>query len=378
MKALKNISFFGILLLLLIPLVQQQFRLVDVRPLSGAYNLPDTVALNSRNWFEAEFQEKYGPYYEYQIGFRPAFVRLRNQLYYWLYGQSTNYVVVGKGNQLFAWNYWAPFYGLDFVGEDSIRVRTERIHRLKSKLDSMGVPLLVVIGPNKVRYSAEFLPENFANKERTPNNYQAYRSALDSAGIPVVDFNAVFNEMKEEMGTAMFPNTGTHWSAYGMALCLDSILSFANQHQENVLRDIAVTNYFRKDSIVESDIDLSNDLNLIYPIRRQPNLFPEIQVNEKGRKVKLFVIGDSFYWNLYQLDAYYETVDSSSHFWYYNNTDISFSGERKPVENYDAVSLAKEADAVILLATEANLHLLPFDFPREFLHSLSTKKDNRK
>ncbi len=372
MKALKNILFFAILALLFLPLVQQVSGLVEEKPLSGAYNLPDTVPLSSANWFSGEFQNKYSPYYEYQIGFRPSFVRLRNQLYYWAYKASTNYIVVGKENQLFAWNYWAPFWGLDLQADTMVEKNLSDLTLLKQKLDSMGVPLLVVIGANKARINAEYLPDDYEKEERLPNNYRNYLKALKGSGIPYVDFNAVFNTIKPEFGTELFPNTGTHWSAYGMALCLDSILSFTDLHSKDTIARAIVTDVIQRDSIVDSDIDLSNDLNLIFPIDRQPNLFAKTKTT-KGRKAKLFVIGDSFYWNLYQLDDFYKTVDSSSHYWYYNNTDIAFDGERHPVEEYDAVTIAQESDAVIILATEANLHLFPFEFPEEFLTKLKTR-----
>lgn len=356
--------------MLFLPLVQQKFELVEVQPLSGAFNLPDTVPLSSENWFSGEYQDKYSPFYEYQIGFRPWFVRLRNQLYYWAYHRSTNYISVGKEDQLYAWNYWSPFWGLDFIGEDSVKARVDRMVQLKNHLDSLGTPMLVVIGANKARINAKLLPDDLQKEERTPNNYRAYLLELSKSNIPVVDFNAVFGDLKAEKGRQLFPNTGTHWSAYGMGLCLDSILTFAQANSSELLRQARVTGAFLADSIVDSDIDLSNDLNLIFPVKRQPNLFPEIQVTEKGRKAKLFVIGDSFYWNLYQLDSFYETVDSSSHYWYYNNTDIAFDGTRNPVGNYDVVTLARKADLVVILATEANLHLMPFEFPEEFLQRM--------
>lgn len=370
MNTLKNILFFGLLGLLCLPLFQQVVEPFNQKPLSGAYNLPDTVPLTIENWTSGQFQEKYSPFYEYDMGFRPSFVRLRNQLYYWTYHKSTNYISVGDEGQLYAWNYWAPYWGLDLVPGDSVKARVNTVVQLKEKLDSMGVPLLVVIGANKVRYMPEYLPEDLQQEERLPNNYRNYLPALAKAGIEVVDFNNIFSGMKPEVGRAMFPNTGTHWSAYGMGMCLDSIISFTDRRQNGAIHDLALNGYIERDSIVESDIDLSNDLNLWYPIDRQPNIFPKMEVKKNGRKAKLFVIGDSFYWNLYQLDIFYEVVDSSSHYWYYNNTDIAFDGTRHPVEEYDAVKLASEADAVILLATEANLHLFPFDFPKEFLQQL--------
>ncbi len=353
---------------LLVPLAQQVINFSEIEPLSGAYNLPEVVNLKSETWFSGEFQQKYSPYYEYKIGFRSSLVRLRNQLYYWAYGESTNYVVIGKENQLYAWNYWAPFGGLDLVPDSVVESNVNNLKLLEAKLNEMGVPLLVVIGANKARLSISHMPSNYKEGETLPNNYRNYISAMSKANLPVVDFNAVFKDLKKDHGLKLFPNTGTHWSGLGMSLCLDSILAFANRKNADDLAQARVMGSFLADSTLESDVDLSNDLNLIYPLKTERNLFANTQLTS-GRKANLFVIGDSFYWNLYQLNDFYATVDSSSHYWYYNNTDIDFISTREAVENFDPVKLASKADAVVIVATEANLHLFPFGFPEEFLEN---------
>lgn len=360
--------FYGILLALCLPLTQQVFKWAEVKPLSGAYNLPDTVPLTAKNWFSGRFQDLYSPYYEYEIGFRPSFVRLRNQLIFYTYDKSTTYVVLGKENQLFAYNYWETMQDFSFIGRDSIMDEVESIVKLKQKLDSLGVPMLVVVGANKVRYMPEYLPEDLRGKGN-PSNYDVYVPALQQAGVSVVDFNAIFQQMKPQVGKKMFPNTGTHWSDYGMVMCLDSILKFTGHYHKEV-KQLNLKGYMEKDSVLPSDLDLSNDLNLMIPIPREKNLFAKCNVDSTGRKARLFIIGDSFFWNLYQLDEFYKTVDSTSHFWYYNNSEIKFTGEHIPLDNMDPVKIAHESDAVIILATEANLHLLPYGFPNDFLKKL--------
>ncbi|MDZ7848085.1 MAG: hypothetical protein U5L96_15765 [Owenweeksia sp.] len=46
---------------------------------------------------------------------------MRNQLYYWIYGRSTNFVVPGKNDQLFSWDYWSAYRGLNEVGADNMQ-----------------------------------------------------------------------------------------------------------------------------------------------------------------------------------------------------------------------------------------------------------------
>ena len=354
--------------LLCLPLLQQTFKIVDVKPLSGAYNLPDTSALNSKNWFAGDFQNKYSPFYEYQIGFRPFFVRLRNQLYVWTYGKSDGYVVIGKEGQLFAWNYWySSLNGGDFIGDEEIAKRVGLMSDLQEKLKEQNTPLLVIIGPNKVRHLPEYLPDNY-NKEQSPTgNYNSWRKALVQSDLNVIDYNQIYIDLKKEYGRSIFPNTGTHWSAAGMGLALEAILNAADRAHGDSIMDVSVDNLVLMDSIVDSDVDLRNDLNIFFPPDIQPNLFPEISIKQNGRKAKVLVIGDSFYWNLFQLPSFHETIDTASHFFYYNNTDKRLTWTETPVEGLDIHKIVENVDIVVLLATEANLHKLPYGFPENYL-----------
>lgn len=368
MNGFKNIVFALLLALLCLPLLQQKFNLVEVKPLSGAFNLPDTVSLNKENWFSGAYQSKYSPFYEYQIGFRPFFVKLRNQLYVWTYGRSDGYVVIGNQNQLFAWNYWLIYGGGgDFLGDEEIDKRFNSVVQFHEELKALNVPLLIVIGPNKVRHLAEYLPDNYQKEEQFPNNYNSWKERLKQSDIQVVDFNEVYTKLKNVHGTSIFPNTGTHWSQAGMAMALDSIVSYADRVHGDSLWNVDITNYFLADSIVDSDVDLRNDLNLLFPPKREKNLFARLKITKEGRKPKVFTIGDSFYWNLYQLPEFFEVLDDSSHFWYYNNSDIAFDGRHIPVEQFNAQEIAAKADIVVLMATEANFTLFPYEFTAEYL-----------
>ncbi len=355
-------------------IVQARYKIIDEAPLSGAYNMPDTVPLSLNTWFSGEFQDLYSAYYEYKMGFRPTFIRLHNEFRFRLFNKGVPHVILARENQLYEWMYWGHFRGYLAQPVDTVRERVKRIQELKDHLEQSGVPFMVIIGANKARYMPEYLRANYGKEEVLPNNYKTYLSALDSTDIKVVDFNQVFLDMKPEMGKKMFPNSGTHWSAYGMGLCLDSILSYANRRNPESLKQARVRGHYLADSTLPSDLDLADNLNLLLPYPLNSNLFPEIEIGTSGRKTRIFAIGDSFYWNLYQLDEFFEVADTGGHYWYYNRSEVHFDNSKVPVEQLNPVEIAAHSDIVVIISTEANLDTFPFGFPKDFFRSLAAKK----
>lgn len=369
MKWFKNILFFMLLALLCVPLVQQLTKVVEVEPLSGAYNLPDTVPLTGETWFEGEFQGKYSPYYEYVFGFRPVFVRLRNQLHFWLYHESTNTVVPGEDDQLFAWGYWADFRGFNRLAKDSLEVKMKHLAMLQDSLQKMNKPMLLVIAPNKVRYMPEHLPRHFEKEAGEESNYAYTLDLLKKYELPVLDLNGLFLKMKDTVSFPLFANTSTHWSGYGMNLGMKYMIDTLEKMSGDDLKNIRFSGWALRDSSLSSDRDMGELMNLLFPYDTEPLAFPQwnLQGQDSAQKTNVLLIGDSFFWNYYAWGEMFEIFDMKTRFWYYNNTQMDLEQASTPVEELSAREAIKNADYVVILATEANLHLFPYGFPEKYL-----------
>lgn len=352
-----------------LPLTYQVYPWFEEKPLNGAIEEPPKPQLSSKSWWEGSFQQGYSAYYEYQVGLRPFLIRLRNQLYYWMYDQSTTYVVPGKSDQFFSWDYWAAYRGLDFVGVDTISARVERIAALRQRLNLVGKELLVVIAPNKVRYMPELLPERLDKLPGKETNYRFYRHRLKRAEVPLLDFNDCFIQAKDTVLKPLFANTSIHWSGYGMHLAISKIIDTLEVLGQRNHINMRYADWVMADSAISSDRDMVDLMNLLLPPSTEPLAFPDYNLDtlDTATPVKMLLVGDSFFWNFYSFPVRHQIFAPESRFWYYNNTQMDLAGNRTPVDSLSATRAVSGVDYVIILATESNLDRFPYGFPGDYL-----------
>ena len=127
------------------------------------------------------------------------------------------------------------------------------------------------------------------------------------------------------------------------------------------------------DSIISSsrlrppDNDLGEILNLVRPVETQPMPYPKVSFISDSMTVmpRLLVIGDSFYRTFFDLGYHQAVFSSQSVYWHYftqlmnaeNPTGIPINKDRLNIP-----VIIDQADLVILMAGESNLHQLGFGF----------------
>jgi hypothetical protein len=96
MKA-RVIYFNLIFIILFIPFLQSVLHFSDVKPLQGAVVLSEDTVFSFKDWFSGHFQEKKEKYINDNFGYRNIFVRLNNQLAFWMFNKAkAKNVRVGK------------------------------------------------------------------------------------------------------------------------------------------------------------------------------------------------------------------------------------------------------------------------------------------
>src|SRR5690554_7961116 len=94
---LKKVLFIGIVTLLFIPMLQQNFRFFEVKPLSGDFKQLEKPSFTKADWWNGKFQEEYKAYINQKMGFQPLFVRTYNQLHFSLFNNPrASGVIIGK------------------------------------------------------------------------------------------------------------------------------------------------------------------------------------------------------------------------------------------------------------------------------------------
>lgn len=356
MRNPKNIHRFLLALILgvlMLPMIQLKTYFFELEPLRGAIEKTEPVSLNAENWFSGKYQETKDKIYSEQFGFRSAFIRVNNQIDYSVFSKiHAKNVIVGKNNYLYEETYINAFYGRDFVGEDSIRIKLTKLKFVKDELSKRNKTLLVVLAPSKATYFPEFIPDHLKSR-KDPRNYGYYRKFLTELEIPTIDFDAYFRMHKEDSKYPLYGQYGVHWSTYGAALAADSIIRFIEKERKidmpNLYWNKVETTYPNAD-----DSDLLAGMNLLKKYKTYSMAYPKIQFSKGKTKPNMVMISDSFYWVIYGFRM--NKVFSKDDFWYYNH-DV-FSYNRKGSTTTSTLNLKDEInnhEIFVIMCTDANL-----------------------
>ncbi|MCX6296805.1 MAG: hypothetical protein NTX97_12230, partial [Bacteroidetes bacterium] len=216
MITFKKYLFIFLLLLILIPGIQQRFPFFDPAPLNGSFHLAEVPSFSWSTWFSGDFQTKFEKGLEPTIGFHNSFVRLNNQINYSLFNfASARNVIVGKDHCLYEEYYITSTLGNDYVNEDSIKAKIEKIKFVQDELERRGKHLLILLAPSKASYFPEFIPDRYHPEIKKTTNYNILCKLLGNSRLNYIDFNSYFLKLKKTSPYPLFSKQGTHWSYYG-------------------------------------------------------------------------------------------------------------------------------------------------------------------
>ncbi len=362
-KQLK-ILFGFLLLLLLLPLLQQYLNVVKSSPLTGV-TVADTLhpALGLRSWMDGTFQEGKNNAVRDSIGFRPDFIRLSNQVNYTLFRKTNAHVVIGKNRDLFEQGYIDAYLGKDFAGEQKIRERVKKMKYLQDTLDKLGKKLVFIYAPGKLRYWPEDIPGLQGKNYRS--NYASYRHWGDEAGLRQIDFNGWFVSMKGKTRHPIFTRSSIHWTAYGALLAADSFNKFMTK-EGYTLPGIRWNDEQQGATGAPrySEDDLEKLLNLVAPLPKEPLFHPDIAIdkNQVPHRPSAIYIGDSFMWmwiNLYIPD----NINATYQYWSYS-VEVYGPGLKRPLKmsEIDPMKEVLQTDWVIIMYTDCNLTIAGWPF----------------
>ncbi len=353
-----------LLLVFALPAIQKELGFMQLKPLGGDVNLKKAPTPTWDNWFEGKLQQQFEGYIEDHIGFRNFFVRLHNQLDYSLFGEiHANKVIEGKEGYLFERGYVEAYLGLSFIGREVIDERMDKLEFLQQKWEASGKELIVVFAPGKGTFFPEYLPEAYDTIQKSMSNYDYYLQQCQERGIRHIDFNKWFVAMKDTSRYPLYPKNGIHWSEYGMVLAVDSLIHYVEALKGIDMPDFSWWGMEMSDTARSVDNDIEEGMNLLFRKEAYPLAYPKLKYENDSTKAQpgLFVVGDSYFYQVQRLGAM-TRVFGSSDFWFYNQTiDRTDDWPIKP----NMVCLPEEVedkDIIVLLATDATLYKFAYGF----------------
>lgn len=364
-KWIKYLLFSLIGLVLVLPFMQQTTNIPRVKALTGYYHQYRKPSYQLENFMNGTFQDSLNKFIEQNIGFRPDLVRLNNQYKYSLFDTvSALGVIIGKEGYLFEYNYIKAYYGLDFVGMDTIQKHIDQTVFVNDWLEKNNKHLVVAFAPGKGSFFPEYIPDEYKTDSIFPKNEATYHRLLKENQIKVISGNEIFSSIKDTCRFALYPKCGIHWSFYGMGLVFDSILTTMEQQRGKPFVDFDTKSILVSHHLRVPDRDLWEGMNVFSKPNDYPMPYPDFSFTrtDPDNMPTVIVVADSYYWQWYSAD--YATKAFGKHdFWYYNNEiypgDGGTSVQKRDI---DVIARVLEADFIILLQTDATMTRYSFGF----------------
>jgi hypothetical protein len=377
MTRVKHIGYFFIVILLFLPVMQKTFQLFQINPLNGYYQPITAPVFTFHDFLTGVFQDPFNKYLEENIGFHPLLVRLNNQIAFSLFGiANASEVVIGKKNYLYEKNYIKAYLGLDFKGKEYWEDKTIKIKFIQDELKKEGIDLIVIFAPGKATFFPEYIPRLYHPERKSLSNREYLIKTFQEQHINFIDFNKYFVAMKDTVSYPLYPKCGIHWSAYGVAIAMDSIIHYIENLKHKKMVNFGWNGVEISDSLRVPDYDLAEGMNLLFEIPYYPMAYPKLFFKEDfgTYKPKVITIADSYYWNFHR-PGITQRIYNSDIFWFCFSIvyDNGYPGG-KDIKQINILDEIERCDVVVILSTEANLCKFAFGFEEE-LYKLLKKKE---
>jgi len=362
---LNAVILFAVIAVLLVPLAQKLFLKLPEKPLSGDVQLAQDVSFNTHDWLEGTYASAKEKYVNDQFGFRNSFLRSTDQLYYSLFGAVfARDVVPGRDGYLYELKYLQTHAGMDYVGDAEVTSRFEKIKFIQDALAKKGIHFAVLFAPGKATFFPEHIPAPYDHPSAT-TNYLKFIEQAKKKGIHYIDYNALFLRLKPSAKYPLYPQTGTHWSIYGMHIAFDTLTRYMERVSGKRLPHYDYSTVALQDSLRTPDGDIAEGLNLIQNPAHYKMGYPVIKWLDSSNTARptVLTVSDSYWMGIYYLGLPQNTFGHHE-FWYYNKQVFNYDpqGNTGDAAVADLKTAVEKNDFVFIMATEASLKQMGWGF----------------
>ena len=363
-KMVKQVILIFIIVFLISFYFQKKFNIVKLKPLEGIKELAHKPTLNIKNISNGTYQDSLDKYFNQNMGFRPCLIRMLNQINFSLFHiTKAPGVVVGKNGMLFIESYINNYIGINFVGKIKADETIRKIKQLQDSLKKMGTDLIITFAPGKASYYKEYIPDNYLSIKKDTTNYNYYSTGFIKHDINFIDFNHYFRKYETSSMYPIYPEYGAHWTSYGSALAIDSIIKYIEYKRGIDMPDFNFSQVVFRDSLNERDYDIGVLLNLSKTLPHQPMPYPKYKYTDSPNKTKpdVLIVGDSYWWCMVGEDIPAH-IFKNDEYWFYNREIYKHNVKSSEVGSVNFAQEISKRDVIIIMATEATFDLFPYRF----------------
>lgn len=368
------------MIFLFLSIAQKELNIFKIKSLEGVTVKSEKPDLNFDSFSSARYQSGLEKYISENFGFREPIIRLYNQYVWTLFDKTyCDNVVIGKDKWLYNEKSVKDHYeGLmtEYAKSEEELIKkfdkdVQRLKKLQALLKEHGTEIFVLMLPSKDLIYSEYLPKNNRYQENNSvRAYDYYSKALAENGINHLNVVDYFKKIKDSVDYPLFPKAGMHWSNIACAHTSDSIIRYMEHLSGKNFPNIKVGKTYIAETR-KPDNDMEKLLNLSFPIDNNQNYYADINVipDTSAQKVKMIVMGDSFFWNMaYTLPM--NDIFDYYHYWYYFNT-IYYDSEHSNVSEINLVEELKDADIVMISLSATQLYDINHGFISQAFVNLS-------
>ena len=226
--------------------------------------------------------------------FNDYLIRLDNIARIVIMNSSTsNIVVIGKDNWLFTDvnESMADYRGLTHLSESQLSYVLEIVKGERDYLKSKGIPLILVVAPNKESIYPEYMPDNIKKIGHDTQLDQVLRYFKENSDINIIDLRPILIAAKSER--QVYRKNDSHWNSYGAFMAYREIIGATGltAHDLGDYNEVVSTN---------EDGDNSGDLSRAL---KMEDMYPETEVIKRyelkdvvsDKLPSALIFHDSFY-----------------------------------------------------------------------------------
>ena len=370
--------------------IQQWTGLVKCKPLSGVTETQAKPTLAFSNFIDGSFQQDEEAFLKQNSGFREPLTRLYNQTLWAFFRYSKvvedQRVLITKDNWMFEpWSVEeyrqsrSYTYAKDSLGmAQKLENEAQRLIQLQKALEPYNTHFFVALLPGKEQICGEHIPPaTHPHWDKKITAYGFYSKRFKELGINHVDFAEWFMQMKDTVSYPLFPQTGTHWSNLAAQHVADSLMRYMEWLADTNMVNILVGEDFQR--TLKPDADLESLLNLIWPIKKQPNrlAYAYVDGDTTAWRPRILTIGDSFYWNILNFTPVWDVFESVP-YWYYFSTVYFDSDDltaTRKISDLDVLQEVVDADFVMLSYSTSALYEMSNGFSERLIQELKLEQN---
>ena len=370
-------------LCLALPLFQMATGVPPDYTLQGVETTVVRPAVTLDGWWSGTLQAEFDTWLNQRIGLRGFLVRTANQFNYTLFGELPvrrgTQVLMGREGFLFEKVYVDAYNQSGPRAEAELREVSAATRRLQDRLARDGIAFLLVIAPSKAEIYSEHLPPaaDVAGRPARQSHYQKLVPFLRDDGVHLVDAHDLFRQWKQAPGAPLlFGKGGTHWNENGAARIVEQILDRLRILTGKDLPAVRVTGAVTNRTIVGSDNDLAELLNLWSgrPLAG-PQIHPVAEVHAGTCLPDLLFIGDSFVFTLTNFMDRLGLYRKRDTYYYYNRHYFYPEAPNLPLDKrqLDLLEQVRGRDAIVIEVGEYWLPRIGFGFVRDLLRAYDAR-----